>query len=176
MSEEAFRWVIVAFVLLCWIGFAVQAGVMVAMYRALREAQKFAKGAESRSGPLIQDAEAILGTTRKILEENAPRIAQISAETAKIAKTAREEVEHVKEVLDDAHTRIRSRIEQIDRQVDQTVEQVAQVGETVKSAALKPVAEVNGIIKGVKAAVTTYAQGGKRPSVDHATQDEEMFI
>jgi ABC-type transporter Mla subunit MlaD len=176
MSDEAFRWVILAFVVLCWIGFSIQAAVMVAMYRALREAQQYAKGAENRVGPLIQDAEAILGSTRKILAENSPRIAEISAETAGIVKTAREQVERVKELLDDAQGRIRARIEQIDQQVDNTVEQVAQVGETVKSAALKPVTEVNGIIKGVKAAVTTYAQGGKRPSVDHATQDEEMFI
>ena len=60
--------------------------------------------------------------------------------------------------------------------VDDTVEQVEQVGGAVKTAVLKPVKEVNGLMAGMKAAISTLAAGNRRPSVDHATQDEEMFI
>ena len=56
------------------------------------------------------------------------------------------------------------------------MEQVEHASETVKSAVLKPVKEVNGMVAGVKAALNTYAQGGNRNSPEHATQDEEMFI
>jgi hypothetical protein len=56
------------------------------------------------------------------------------------------------------------------------VVQVENVGGAVKGAVLKPVREANAIMAGVKAAVVTYAQGGRRPSVDNVTQDEEMFI
>jgi hypothetical protein len=52
---------------------------------------------------------------------------------------------------------------------------VQHVGNNIKSAAMKPVREASGVIAGVKAAVSTYAQG-RRASVDHVTQDEEMFI
>ena len=45
----------------------------------------------------------------------------------------------------------------------------------VKEAVKRPVREAGGVIAGIKAAVSTYAHGG-RPSVDHVTQDEEMFI
>jgi len=34
---------------------------------------------------------------------------------------------------------------------------------------------VDGIMQGIRAAVAVMAQG-RRESVDHATQDEEMFI
>ena len=78
--------------------------------------------------------------------------------------------------MDDTNARARVRIAQIDRALDQTVGQVEQVTETVKSAVTRPAKEVNGILNGVKAAVNTYAEGRRRPSVDHATQDEEMFI
>jgi hypothetical protein len=40
---------------------------------------------------------------------------------------------------------------------------------------LKPVREVNGIMNGVKAAISAYTQGSRRP-VERITQDEEMFI
>ena len=35
--------------------------------------------------------------------------------------------------------------------------------------------EVNGVVSGLRAAFSTLARGN-RASVDHATQDEEMFI
>jgi hypothetical protein len=46
---------------------------------------------------------------------------------------------------------------------------------TVHSGVLRPIREVNGIVAGIKTAVATFVRGG-RPSVDRATQDEEMFI
>ena len=72
--------------------------------------------------------------------------------------------------------RAKARIAQIDRTVDETVEQAEQVGDAVKVAVMKPVKEVNGLMAGMKAALSALATGKGRPSVDHATQDEEMFI
>ena len=48
-------------------------------------------------------------------------------------------------------------------------------GDNVKEAVLKPVREASGVLAGIKAAVTTLANG-RRPTLDHITQDEEMFI
>jgi len=60
--------------------------------------------------------------------------------------------------------------------VEQTVVQVEQARDAVKTAVMKPAKEVNGIVAGVRAAFNTYAQGGTRNSPEHVTQDEEMFI
>ena len=59
--------------------------------------------------------------------------------------------------------------------MEATVEQVGEVGGAVKRAMMVPVREVNGIAAGVSAVVSTLARG-RKSSVDHATQDEEMFI
>jgi hypothetical protein len=40
---------------------------------------------------------------------------------------------------------------------------------------LRPVREFNGLFSGIKTAVSVYTTG-RKASVDHATQDEEMFI
>ena len=103
-------------------------------------------------------------------------IAEITAETLVIAKAARQHAERIGELIDETSGRAKARIAQIDQTVGRTVEQVEHASEAVKSAVLKPVKEVNGIVAGVKAALNTYAQGGNRNSPEHATQDEEMFI
>jgi hypothetical protein len=63
----------------------------------------------------------------------------------------------------------------VDAAVDETVENVQHAGENVRAAVLKPVREVSAVMAGVKAAVSAYGQG-RRPSIDHIPQDEEMFI
>jgi hypothetical protein len=85
-------------------------------------------------------------------------------------------VERIGELLHDAGDRARTRLEQIDQAVDSTVEQVGQVGDAMKRAVLRPVREVNGLAAGISAAVSTLVHHSRKPSVDQATQDEEMFI
>ena len=176
MPDDVFRWVISVAVVVACIGSLWQAIVLAAIYRAGKNAHKAGKEAQNRIGPMVDRFEAILNSTSRILEENRPRIADITAETLVIAKTTRQQAERIGELINDANGRARNRIAQIDQTVDQTVAQVEHVSEAVRTAVMKPVKEVNGLLNGVKAAVTTYVQGGRRPSVEHATQDEEMFI
>jgi hypothetical protein len=168
MPEDVFRWVIAGAVLLACAAFIVQAAVVVLLYRVARKTQ-------TRVLPLVDRAEPILTTTQKILEENKPRIAEISVEAVSIAKTARTQVERVSELLTESSERAKARIEQIDRTVDETVEHVEQVGDAVKVAVMKPVKEVNALMAGLKATLAALAAGNRRPH-DHAPQDEEMFI
>jgi hypothetical protein len=176
MPEDVFRWVIAAGVLLACVASVWQAVVLAGIYRAGKEAQKAGKEAQNKLGPLVDRFDALLTTSSQILEQNRPNIAEITAETLVIAKTARLQVERLGELIDDTSVRAKARITQIDQTVGRTMEQVDHAGEAVKSAVMKPVKEVNGIVAGVKAALNTYAQGGNRNSPEHATQDEEMFI
>jgi len=183
MPEDVFRWVIAVAVLLACLASVWQALVLAAIYRAGKQAQKAGKEAQTKLGPLVDRLDGILtnfnsflATSGKILEENRPRIADITAESLIIVKSARHQAEHIGELIDDVSGRAKVRIAQIDQSVGQTVQQVEHASEAVKSAVLKPVKEVNGFVAGVKAALSTYAQGGNRNSPENATQDEEMFI
>jgi methyl-accepting chemotaxis protein len=183
MPEDVFRWVIAVAVFLACIASVVQAVVLAAVYRAGKQAQKAGKEAQTKLAPLVEDFESFLTTCNsflttsgKILEENRPRIAGITAETLAVAKTTRQQVERIGELMDDVNCRAKARIAQIDQTVENTVEQVEHASDAVKSAVMKPVKEVSGIVAGVKAALNTYAQGGNRNSPEDATQDEEMFI
>jgi hypothetical protein len=183
MSEDVFRWVVAVGVLLACLASVLQAVVLAGIYRAGKEAQKAGKEAQIKLAPMVDRFEGLLTTfnnfltaSGRLLEENRPRIGDITAETLVIVKNAREHVERIGELIDDTNGRARARIAQIDQTLEHTVEQVDHASEAVKTAVLKPVKEVNGLVAGVKAALNTYAQGGNRNSPEHATQDEEMFI
>jgi hypothetical protein len=187
--SEVFQWVIgVAAVVAC-LAVVGQFAIFAAIYRALTEAQKAGKEAGAKIGPLVERIgplvervgpvveriDSLLTTTGKILEENGPRISNITAESLLIVKAARQHADRIGELIDETNDRAKARIAQLDESVGHTVEQVEHAGDVVKSAVLRPVREANGIVAGVKAALNTYAQGGNR-SPARATQDEEMFI
>jgi methyl-accepting chemotaxis protein len=196
MPEDAFRMVVTIGVALAALAFVAQSAAMVGMYLAFRRMQRKAeplleraqpavaqlsKAAEKlsaladKAAPVVDQAGEILLTAHAIMDENRPRIAEIATEAAGIAKTGREQVERLGNIVNETAERARARVEQIDRSVDNTVESIEQAGDAMKRAAMRPVREATGIAAGISAAVGTLMYGKKYP-VDHATQDEEMFI
>lgn len=197
MPEDVFRIVITVAVALACLAFVVQAGVAIGLYRvASRMQKKVIPVADSvdglvkdaapilakigplldRVGPVLDSAGAVLSKTNKIVDENRPRVSEIATEAVAIAKSSRRQVDRIGELLGDAGTRAKERLDQIDRSVDSTVENLEQAGDAMKRAVLRPVREVNGLAAGISAAVSTLVHGSRRSSVDSATQDEEMFI
>jgi ABC-type transporter Mla subunit MlaD len=129
-----------------------------------------------KAGPAVENAGKILANANQVLAENRPKIAELSDEAVNIVKTGREHVERIGDLLHDASDRAQNRLEQIDRTLENTVGQVEHAGEAMKRAVTGPMRGINGLAAGISAAVATLVNRPKRPSVDEATQDEEMFI
>jgi hypothetical protein len=100
----------------------------------------------------------------------------VAANAKDISDVAKDQAHRYGELGRDFADRAKAQIARVDAAVDKTVDQVGVAGESVKVAVLKPVREASGIIAGVKAAVASYKSNGRRPTMDHITQDEEMFI
>jgi ABC-type transporter Mla subunit MlaD len=132
--------------------------------------------AADKVGEMVEKVGVVLSTANQIMQETRPKIHEISEQTLAIAKSGREQVERLGSLLENAGDRARTRLEQIDHTLENTVDQVEQVGDTMKRAVMKPVREVNGLAAGISAAVSTLVHGTRKSSVDSATQDEEMFI
>jgi|SRR5579864_1802923 len=168
MSEDVFRWVITLGVFLALVAFVVQAVVFFAMYRVT-------KATQDKLLPLAEALTPLLGTVRRFVEENSPKFSHMTTDAVEMVNTLREHVERLGEVVKEMSDRARAQVARIDGAVDLTVEQVQQASDAVKTAILKPVKQVDGIMHGIRAALSVVAHS-RRESVDHATQDEEMFI
>ena len=175
MTEDTFRIVVTTGVGIAVLSMLVLAIVAVAMLKTVGKVRE-------RVDTLSGKAEPILKTLGALTEENSSRISEIvrnarevSNDARDISGVAKDQAHRFAEVGKDIADRTRAQVSRLDSAVDDTIDRAHEAGETVKAAVLKPVREVSGIAAGVRAAVSTFAHGG-RPSIDHVTQDEEMFI
>jgi methyl-accepting chemotaxis protein len=175
MPEETFRWAItggVAIATLCILTIAV---VAILLYRVVIEIHLKTKAMVMRVDPVID-------TIRQLTDDNAPKItviatnaAEISTNARDISVVARDQARRFADVGRDIADRTKAQVARVDAVMDETVAQVHHAGDSVKAAVKKPVREATAVLAGVRAAVTTLVDG-RRPTIDHITQDEEMFI
>ncbi|HTM47900.1 MAG TPA: hypothetical protein VL285_04440 [Bryobacteraceae bacterium] len=168
MSEDVFRWVITGGVALSSLMTAVMAIAMLSLYRT-------SKRMEERVVPLVDKAGPILDSARDMLDHARPRIEGMLAQASEMTASAREQVARLDALVTETAERARVQIDRIDVVVTDTVERVQETTVAVQNTILRPVREVNGVVSGVRAALSVLASRN-RASVDHATQDEEMFI
>ncbi len=176
MGEDTFRWIITGGVAISTLCILIMAFAAVSMYRVITAIKTRAEGMVTRVEPIID-------TVRKLAEDNAPKINHITTDAVEIVANAKDisgvakdQAHRFAEVGRDFTDRAKVQIARVDSVVDQTVEQAHQVGDTVKTAVLKPVKEAGAVLAGVRAAITSYASNGRRPPIEHIAQDEEMFI
>jgi ABC-type transporter Mla subunit MlaD len=168
MSEDVFRWVVTAGVALSWLMTLMTAGAALAMYRT-------SKRLEQKVDPLIEKAGPILDKSRAIVDETGPKVRDIMEKATEMTATMREQVQRLDALVTETAERARLRIDHIDAVVNDTVNRVHETTVAVQTTVLRPVREVNGVVSGLRAAISTLGRRN-RASVDHATADEEMFI
>jgi F0F1-type ATP synthase membrane subunit b/b' len=168
MSDDTFRWVVAGGVLIVAVCFIVQAVTVLILFTVMKKTQVRVEG-------LIDKADPIIDSVKAIAADLQPKLAVITTDATDIVRTAKEQVERISELVRDFSDRAKVQVARIDGTMEEAIEQVHTAGDAVKSALLKPVREVNGLFAGLRTAIGVYTQG-HRASVDHATQDEEMFI
>lgn len=176
MPEDIFRWVITGAVAISTLCIFAMAAIAFAMSRRIARI-------EARTESMMERAEPIVDALKKLAIENGPKISGIATRAGQIADNAkdisdvaRDQAHRFAEVGRDVADRAKAQVARVDAAVDETVDQVQFAGANLREAALKPVREASGVLAGLKAAVSTYAQGTRRPGVERITQDEEMFI
>jgi len=168
MSEGAFRWVIAFGVSLCWMTTLVMAWSMFNVFRAV-------KRLEEKIGPMTEKAGPILDSAKAMVDDARPKIQDMIGRADEIIVSARDQMARLELLVNEASDSARLQIERIDLVVSDTMDRVQETTAAVQNTVLKPVREVNAVVSVLRAAISTLARGN-RASVDHATQDEEMFI
>jgi ABC-type transporter Mla subunit MlaD len=83
MSEEAFRIVVAAGVLIASLAFVVQAGVVLALFRLTRKMQGRTAGFMERAEPILAKVEPVIERVGPVIDKIGPALDSISAVAAK---------------------------------------------------------------------------------------------
>jgi len=176
MPDDTFRWVITGAVAISTLCILMMAIAAVALYRVVSKVQARVDGIADRVDPLVVTVQKLTDGNTQNINSIVSNAAGVVLNAKDISDVAREQAHRFAEIGRDFADRAKAQIARVDAAVDKTVDQVQVAGENAKVAVMKPVKEVSGLIAGVKAAVASLSSNGRRPTMDHITQDEEMFI
>src|SRR5277367_3647118 len=163
-------WIIVTtvFVVIAAIALCVQAGLLLAMYRATHALQE-------RVMPLLPKVESLVESARTTVDHSRLQLVEMTSKANDILDSTRIQMRKVEEVVDDATSRAKVQLERVEMVMDDTLSRTHETVVAMNTGILKPLREINGIAVGIKTAFA-YLARGNRPNVAEATSDEEMFI
>jgi len=167
-NQTIFLALIAVFVAISAAALIFQAAMLYGTYKASQELR-------DRIVPLTVKVDALVETSRFAVEEARIKIVEISTKTSQILDVARQQMETVEEVLEDASLRTRRQMQRAEIVVEDALERAQDTVELVHRGILAPIRGINGVAAGVRAALH-FLLRGTRPSPDQVTVDEEMFI
>lgn len=125
--------------------------------------------------PLWPEIQHIVSVTRRTVERTEGQVEKIASTSVEMLNTSKQQLAKVDELLTDATMRAKVQIERAEMVIDDTMSRVQSTVVVVQRGVVRPIREVQGILAGFRTALQYIGRGG-RPTVDHATSDEEMFI
>ncbi len=138
------------------------------LYRAVRRMEAGIK-------PLIPQASKTLEQAQKTLAQALVQIDELSVKAHGVLDSSKEQLDSFAVARDEFTGRLRVQAERLELVLDDTLARVHDVVGVLHSGVMTPVREVSGILSGIRTAFQTLLRN-RRPSVDRATHDEEMFI
>lgn len=170
MSEETFRWVVAAGVIIAALSFLALGVVAVALLSVVLKLRK-------KIEPIIDHVTPIVADVKETVAHLQPQIVKISGRAVEISELVVTEAHRYSDLSKDLVTRAKVQLARIDTAVDDTVEHVQEATGSVKSAVMRPFREVDAVLTGIRAGLGRLGKGGyRRNNVYSATQDDEMFI
>jgi tetrahydromethanopterin S-methyltransferase subunit F len=166
------------FVALTGAAVLLQAGLLAAMYLAMR---KTSARVEAISTEVKAKAIPALESAQTILTEIRPKLQVIAENVTNITTTVRAEVQRVDATVNDVLDRSRLQVIRADELLSRTLDRVEQTSELVQKTVVSPVRQISGLMHGISAGVEflfghrNRHNGGGRETRRAVPQDE-MFI
>jgi hypothetical protein len=162
MDQTTLLTILAVFVAVAAIALLGQAVALVGLFLVARELRTKLFGA----WPQI---ESIIGASRRTVEQAEHHLDSIGSSSVAILDVTKQQLVKVDELLTDAG------MERAEMVLDDTMTKVQNTVGILQRGVLTPVRGVYGVITGIRTAVSHLGRGG-RPTVEHVTSDEEMFI
>lgn len=149
----------------------IQAGILVAMYMAVRQAsartEALASEVRSKVLPTVDLANSMLADLR-------PKIESIVTNFNESSVMVREQMARLDATMSDLLDRARLQVIRADELVGRALDRVEETGDLVSKTVVSPVRQVSGLLQGLTAGLEFFFSG-RRKSRDGTVQDE-MFI
>jgi methyl-accepting chemotaxis protein len=166
------------FVALTGIAVLLQAGVLLAMYLAMRKSsqrmEELATDVKTKVMPTVTLAQEMITTLR-------PQIENIVENLSETTTTLRSEVQRVDATVNDVIDRARLQVIRADELLSRTLDRVEQTSDLVHKTVVSPVKQLSGMVQGITVALEflfsrrNRRNGGSREERRPVPQDE-MFI
>jgi hypothetical protein len=165
------------FVALTGAAVVLQAGLLAAMYLAMR---KTSTRMETLADEVKTKALPTLETTQSMLAEIRPKVEVIADNLMATSTVLRDEAQRIDAAVNDLVDRARLQVIRADDMLTRTLDRVEETSEIVQKTVTSPVRHVSGVIKGVTAGLEFLIgnrgkNGGSREARRPVPQDE-MFI
>lgn len=160
--------VLTIFVAIAAFAMLVQACMLVGVFLVARKLQQ-------KTMPVFPQVEAILGISRRTAERAEKQFEQLSITSSVVMETTKAQLSRIDELLSDASQRAKVQMDRAELVLDDTMTRMQETVAIVQSGVIRPIRELYGIIAGLRTTIA-YLGRSRRPTVDHATSDEEMFI
>jgi hypothetical protein len=166
------------FVALTGAAVALQAGVLVALYVAMRKSsarmEALAVEVKTKALPTLETAQAMLAELR-------PQLTVIADNLTETTHSIRSQVERVDATVNDVVDRARLQIIRADELLSRTLDRVEETSDMVHNTVVSPVRQFAGVIQGVTAGIEFLLgnRGRKNGSGREARRpvpQDEMFI
>lgn len=148
----------------------IQAGILVAMYLAVRQtsARTEALVSEVRTKvlPTVEMAQSVLADLRPKVESIVDNFNQSSA-------MARHQMERLDATVGDLLDRARLQVIRADELVDRALNRVEETGDLVSKTVVSPVRQVSGLLQGLTAGLEFFFSGRRK---SRNGVEDEMFI
>jgi hypothetical protein len=148
---------------------------MVAQAIAMMGIARVAKRTQEKVNGLLPEVAKILDATQNAVNQTGKFVNDASGRTTEILDATKAQLAHVDALLKDAATRAKIQMERAEMVLDDAMSRTHHTVAVVQKGVIAPIREVHGVLVGIRTALSFIGRGN-RPTVDHATSDEEMFI
>lgn len=164
-----------AFVIVAAVAIVLQTLILYALYKVTTQS---AKRVEGIVGRLEEQSSPLLATSRAILEDAQPKIAEITGNLAESTALVRTHVADLAEVTGEIAERARYQAARLDGLMTTTVDKIEVTTDAVQNSVLGPIRRIHALVQAVSAGVGFLRanRGRKKSNGNSAKDDEEMFI
>jgi hypothetical protein len=151
----------------------VQAGILLAMYLAVRQstARLEALTSEVRS-KVLPTAELV----QSMLVDLRPKVETIVTNACDSSTAVRRQVERLDATISDMVDRARLQVIRADELLGRTLDHVESATDLVHKTVVSPVRQASGLIQGLAAGLEFFFSGRRRPRQPSPVAQDEMFI